>query len=353
MPSIAVANEDEWLAVRERYIGGSEVAALFYEWLLPDGSTTILHAYQVPPEGAQILECLGQYTTAYRLFMEKTGALASGFKDNERVQAGKHLEPALAAWSRERWPEWDGKLRKVRRYLTHGDVEGWGASLDYEINEPARPPVEFKNVDRLIFRDQWYSDDEDEGGGVLVPPMHINLQVQAQIGVTSADHGWIVACIGGNSLLRGKVPRHAASQSKLAEAIAAFWQGIATGTPPSLVADYESVADRYRYGIKSGDKAEPLDLKGQGDLPALCRRFHRWKDHAKRSVEVVDNIKGRIAERLGDRDRAITDGFRLTWPVIERAETIVPQRIQTAKTYRGALFVTAIKPPKAAKAAKA
>jgi predicted phage-related endonuclease len=329
MGSIALKSEAEWLAVRESFVGGSEIACLFYQYT--DGeSVATRHLYEGGPDGAQPLGCVSPYKTGFRLWSEKAGAvMPDDLSENERIQAGKHLEPALAAWAAEKF---DLKLRKVRRYHQHDSVEGWGASLDYKVHGPGMPPVEFKNVDWLVFRDDWAADGET----ILAPPLHINLQLQHQIGAVGAEHGYIIACVGGNDLKIGKIARHEPTQTKIAEAITAFWEGVKAGLPPALVADYESVAKLFARGDKN---AAARDLSDVEAFPKLCAEYLALKEQVEKAETARDIVKGQIAVLVGDATRATAPGVRISWPVVERQEKMIPASIQRALTYRGGLTV--------------
>ncbi|CAB4130396.1 hypothetical protein UFOVP119_20 [uncultured Caudovirales phage] len=329
MGSVSVSSEAEWLSIREANIGGSDVASLFYRWRYPDGTEAVHHLFDRPPEGSQILECLSSFKTGYRLWQEKAGRLQPENLDNvERVQAGVFLEPALTAWANKKW-EW--KLRNVHRYLTHPIIKGWGASLDCEVHEPGMPPVEFKNVDGWIFRDEWVVME----GEILMPPLKYELQLQHQIGAAKADHGWVVACVGGNQLMRGRIDRHEGTQEKIANAVSAFWASIANNVEPVWLADYEAVAEVYSHG--SADLA--TDLTGDEELSVLCNSYLTQKKELGELEMIVDNIKAQIGARIGEATKVKAAGFRLGWPVIDRPEKEIPARIQKALVYRGALNV--------------
>lgn len=331
MPNIAFSNEQEWLALRDIHVGGSEVASLFNLWLMPTGGTQMLHAYEAPPEGALHLECVSPYKSSFGLWQEKIGRLAPTFLETERVQAGKHLEPALATWAQAKWPDW--KLRKVRRYLRHDEVAGWGASLDYEAVEAAYPPVEFKNVDFIIFRDQWEGEGED-----LVPPLHIQLQLQAQIGLTKADHGWIVCCVGGNTLQRVRVPRHEPTIARLKDAIGMFWQGVQAEAAPTWLADEETVK-RLAVIDAPDSKAPAVDLCGNEAACRDARRYRRWKRHLEFVEGQLGGMKARLGLHMVDTTKALLDGLSITWPVVNREAKMIPARFQDAMTYRGGFTV--------------
>ena len=326
-----LATEAEWLALREDHIGGSDIACLFYRWLLPDGSETVLHLFEIPPEGAQIIECISTYKTGYRLWHEKAGLLKPNFESNERMDAGRHMEPAMATWAQEKWP--DMPIRKVRRYMSSSTVAGMGASLDYEIWEKGRAgaPVEFKLVDWSVWRDQWVTAD----GEIVMPPLSLTLQLQHQIAVAETDHGWMIAGVGGNKLVRGRVDRHRPTIAKIEEAVTVFWRAVAAGTPPAHVADYETVRMNHPDG-----NLGLVDLTGDIDLPTLAWKAKRLQRHIGRMEARLDLVKASISDRIGDHSKAVIAGYKISWPVIDIPEKVVPEKLQPARHYRGALTIT-------------
>lgn len=328
---------EAWLKIRDAYVGGSEVASLFHNWLTAEGAIEVFHAYQQPPGGLP-MDSLSPYKTAYRLWKEKHGVIMPEDLDEvERIQAGTFLEPAIADWSKARF---DWRIRKVHRYMCHETVEGWGSSLDYEIHEAGASgaPVEIKNVDFLAFRDKW----EVDGDEIIAVPLHIALQVQSQIGVAGTDHGWVVACVGGNKLYRGRVARHEPTQDMIAEAVDAFWS--AKGAPEWL-ASAEAAKEEYRVGVKD----KPIDLSHDNEAPMLISRYMRWSRHAKFVEKITDGLKGRLQIKMGDATKATTAGFSMSWPAIHReARTIVQEELD----YRGGFTVRATKEAKPKKGSK-
>ncbi|CAB4122680.1 hypothetical protein UFOVP32_52 [uncultured Caudovirales phage] len=332
MPTIALKDENEWLAIRDSHIGGSEIAALFTRYALR-GSTVTLHAFEPIPDGASPLGSCSPYTSAYKVWLTKAGkVMPEGWNPSERMNAGTYLEPALAQWAQAKWG-W--RLRKVRRYHQHDAIQGWGSSLDYEVHGPGLDPVEFKNIDGLIAKRDWVI----EGDEILVAPLHIQLQVQHYLGARNAKRAWIVACVGGNQLVRGEFARHEPTIARIAEAIAAFWASVAADAPPEHAATYDAVADQFAFGDAL---APPADLNEDDEAAMLARRYLRIKQHSEFTEAALANVKGRLALKIGEATKARGDGFRVSWPVIERAEKTIPARLQTAKTYRGGFTVTAI-----------
>lgn len=341
MPTFKVTDEAHWLSLRGQHIGGSDVSALFNRWMTPDGSTVVLHAYEEVPEGAIPLGSCSPYTTAYALWLEKAGkVMPNDFAANERVAAGTFLEPALADWAKSKWG-W--KLRKVKRYDTHPTIEGWGASVDYEVHGIGMEPVEFKNVDGLVFMRDWQTDPDDRDV-VSVPPLHIILQLQHYIGARGAAAGWITCCIGGNRLVRGRFERHEPTIARIGQAIEAFWRGVRAGIAPNDT-PFDAVKEEFAYG-EAVDEAQAVDLSDDAEAAMLARRLMRWKKHLDFTDTYLDRTKGKLAVKVGTKTKARGDGFKISWPVIERAEKMIPARLQTAATYRGGFTVTELKEKK-------
>ncbi|AIB11815.1 hypothetical protein ABAZ39_07350 [Azospirillum argentinense] len=327
MNAILPKNREDWHALRAQHIGGSEIASLFYLWQLPTGALAYLHMFEVPPAGATMLGCVSRHTTGYRLYHQKRGVLpAEDLDNNERVRLGKHLEAGIADAAMDKWAPWP--LRKVHRYLRHAAVLGMGASRDFEVHEIGLPPVEIKNVDYLVFRDLW----KTEGDEITAPPIDITLQLQHQIACerVRAPHGWIVACVGGSSLKRGRIERHDPTIAKIEQAVTAFWRAVEDGTPPLDVADFDTQAELSLLGAET--RSAPLDLTGDNRLPTLCARFLKVQGIRKRAEDAEARVKAQIALKLGDAPetiRAKAAGHSITWVYAQRG----------GKPYRGAMTI--------------
>lgn len=333
--------EEEWHALRDAHIGGSDVAALFNLWRDADGVERVRHLFEAVPEDSLCLGSLSPYKTGYRLWMEKAGRLApDDLSEVERVLAGQFMEPAIAAWANRRWPDW--KLLKSRVYHVHPDVPGFGASLDYFIQKGAQP-VDIKNVDGLQFKRKWLLDSDT--GEIVDFPMAIVLQIQHQIACTGAERGWVLACVGGNELRRGSMPRHQPTIDKIETAVRAFWAAVAAGIEP-MDADFGTVKEVYFFGDAKDTDNPPVDWTGTTteaeDADRVVRRYLRWNDHLKFVTQQVDLLKGRVGQHVGTAYRAKFNSANVTWPTIHREAKTVSYDV-AEKTYRGGMTVTRIK----------
>ncbi len=323
---VNVENEEHWHALRAKHIGGSEIASLFYQWVMPDDKVVFRHMFEEAPEGAILHGCCSNYLTGYRLYHIKAGILEPDALDNERVDAGNFLEPAIAAWAKKKW---DWNIQKVHRYLT--PAEGMGVSRDYEVREKGFPPVEIKNVDWIIFKDQWVV----EGDEILNPPLHITLQLQHQIAATDADHGWVVVCVGGNELHRLRIDRHEPTIERIKAAVARFWVGVNAEEKPHGFEDYDTISDIWACG----EKDKFVDLSNDNQMPELCATYIGLKAQEKSLTTQIDAVKAQITDRMADNTRAQCQGFKMTWPAVHRVEKLIPEKLVPAKDWRQGLTV--------------
>jgi len=256
---------------RRNWIGASESAALFG---------------------------MSPFTTRYQLWHEKRGTIdPDNLDDDERVNAGKYLEPAIAAWASFKW-RW--KITNVEGYSPHPTVPGMGCSLDFVTEDGA--PVEIKNVDYLVFRDKWQA----EGAEIIDAPEHYLIQVQHQLAChPAADHAWLLACVGGNKLYRMRVERHANFIAALEAEVADFWQSIRDGKEPhpSFTQDAKTISRVYALG--GGDVA---DLRDNNRMPELCSDYLRAKLAEKAAKEVAETAMAEIRTLIGNAGTALVAG---------------------------------------------
>lgn len=255
MGSIAVRDEAHWHELRAQHVGGSEVAALF----------------GMSPYGL----------TRWQLYMQKTGKLPHvDLSGNSQVSRGKHYEPAIAAYAQEKFGI---QLRKVRRYLTLDSVNGFGASLDYEMyGGGALIPTEIKLSN--------FSGDWDwEGDDVTEVPEGIMLQAQHQIAAADAPSGQIIADVGYD-VRRMLVPRNERLITAIKAAVWQFWQDVAARKEPPVdfSADAEAI-NKLAYMSKLRALVVPPD---QAPL------FKRWHDAADAEAKAKDAKESARAEVL-------------------------------------------------------
>ncbi|BAO89056.1 YqaJ viral recombinase family protein [Caballeronia cordobensis] len=249
-----------WLAERQLGIGGSECAAALG---------------------------LDPYITQRELWERKLGRLPE-IEDNERMAAGRHIEPAIAAWAVEKYGL---NLRMRHQSLVHRSFKFMRANVDRLIVGERRG-VELKNVDRLIVQ---RSNEWGDEGSNDVPERHY-LQCQHYMEVLAFDAWDLIACIGGNELRRYHIERDEELIEQIVEREQSFWACVVREEPPPFDFDHHSTIPLLKK-LYPGTNGETIVL------PPDALDYHRVMSNAARQVKryeaVVDGCKAHLLDLIG------------------------------------------------------
>ena len=260
----------EWHAKRLQVCGASEIACLF---------------------GAQKPYQLSHFA----LWNVKAKLIDAPVIDDERVQMGNDLEPAIAdiVACRKGWP-----IRKGE-HIVDLQCPGLGATLDYIIETPENfGALEIKNVDNAEWKQHWQNGE---------PPMHILLQLMAQLACSGFSWGAVGALVGGNRVEVYKYEARPALIAEIRARVRAFWKSIDEGKPPAI-----DGSDSSFYALKELHPTildESLNLTGDNEFPTLCGEFLSLNEERKRLEKEEATAKARIMAKLGSARSAWTDGF--------------------------------------------
>jgi predicted phage-related endonuclease len=237
--------------------------------------------------------------SALTLFLEKSGQIDDDFEGNEWTDAGTILEPAIARLV-ERRQGW--KLRNVYRYIEHPKVKGWGASLDREIigHERGVAPLELKNVNFFMHKQQWGVVEE---GGEEEAPLHIELQLQHQIGACGRAWGAIGALVGGFKVQVIERDRDDRIIQAIGEKIEDFWERVRTDRPPEINGEKDLNVLKRLY-----PNAVPLSSCDLSHDTNLCQRIRdlRAARAAKSAAEKAEKeALAHILQAVGTHEFAL------------------------------------------------
>jgi hypothetical protein len=304
-----------WLRAREGAITSTEVAAL----------------YGVHPR----LSELGLFHSKHPL---GGSAGVEEVKQNERMLAGKKLEPAIARWAME---QFGWKARKDYDFRLDPDVRA-GASYDYAIEEGKLDGVvvdgwglEIKQVDYLIFRDQWRME------GTTEPPPHIELQTHLQRALDDRPGTVILACVGGNKLETVLQPSKRLMQEVILEDIQAFW-ALKEEPKPDFRRDAELVARLYASsGDAVLDAREGPEHRRLRELGELLASFGAAKSEAEKYLKA---IKAEILTLADQHSKVLVPNGSISCGTVKGkppeiiTEDMVGQEIGGRKSYRACRF---------------
>lgn len=265
--SIPITDEQSWLENRLLDITSTEVSAL----------------YDLSP-----------YQTEFELYHQKKEKHVVRIEENERMTWGKRLEDSIAHGAAETMG-WD--VEKFDVYMSSPKTR-MGSSFDYKINKSNKfdPPedgvgiLEIKNVDGVAYRKNW----KDDGNGNIEAPEHIELQIQHQMEV--ADIKWcaLVALVGGNTQKIIFRKRDRAIGKDLTKKVAAFWEKVKAGTPPSI--DYLKDAE-YMIKTLHNQADAGVMLDADDDLDRLIDEYNITNKELHSINKTKDSLKAQILER--------------------------------------------------------
>lgn len=295
--TVVPTNKEHWLEMRKNFVNSTEVSILFG---------------------------LNKYKSLYEFWHEKKGITEDTFQENERSIWGSRLESSIAQGAAE---DLGIKIRHAPEYK-YDDELRMGSSFDYFVVEnyikafeqeglvqeiPATREVgilEIKNVDGLIYKNEWIVDVDDSGTIDIQATPQIELQLQAQLAMTGFQYGYIGALVSGNTLKTIRRERDEEVIAQIKEAVRKFWKSIDENQPPEI--DYETDSDFIisRYG-----HAEPgsvIDLTGNEEIKNLALEYKNAGDSIKALTATRDTIKAQLLQCIGTSEKAKGDGFSIT-----------------------------------------
>lgn len=271
-------DEQDWLEQRTKDITSTEVSALFG---------------------------LSPYSTAFELWHHKKSGVVVRLNPNERMEWGTALQDAIASHigKKQGW-----EIRRMNEYLRDPELRA-GSSFDFSIKtsdvENPYGLLEIKNVDGLVFKNEWTEDDN----GDIQAPLHIEIQVQHELFVSDRKYCYLGALIGGNRLELVKRTRDEAVIQAIKEKVAEFWVSINENKPPepNLEADADFIGKLFGYAAPG----KVLDISEDTEMTKQAQEYKRLGDIAKDCETKREAIKAWFLTRIEDAEKCLGVGFSI------------------------------------------
>jgi predicted phage-related endonuclease len=282
-----ITSRETWLAWRRADITASTIAALFG-----------LHPFE----------------TVFGIFAQKSGAALPDVEDNVALQRGRDLEQSVAGMVQRAHPTW--KIRKANVYL-HDSEHRLGATPDYFIRtaDGYRGVLQCKTVNPYVFKREWTETDA---------PAWIVLQTLTEAMLARASFAMIAALeVDGwhFRLHEYQVPRHAAAELRLLDAVASFWADFAAGKLPQP--DYRRDGALIAAMNPNTTPGKSIDLRTDNAIPGLLEERAALKAQIDAAMARKDEIETEIKAKIGDAEVAIIRGWNVTLKEIHRKEHVV------------------------------
>lgn len=268
-------NEQDWLAARRMSIGASEVAALsrVSKWSGPYG----LYVRKITDDDE---------------YDDSIGTMADW---------GHRHEPTLAQWFTDATEK---QLSDPGDYTVYRSVDRpWmHATLDRWVDDESAP-VELKCA--------WYESAREWTERI---PVAYQVQLQAQLYVTGATHGYFAVLRNGCDARWYRMERHERFIEKMLRRVDHFWhEHIESRNPPR--ADHRDLSWIGReHPTDDGDVIHLSDTAREA-----AREFREAQERIKADKEKCDKAKAVIQQEMGDASYgAAGSGAGFSWKADKR-----------------------------------
>lgn len=278
MQIIHPKDEQEWLDLRTKDITSTEIGSLFG---------------------------ISPYMTAFELWHRKKNDVRIQIDGNERMFWGTLLQDSIADGIVKQGNNW--VIQRMKEYIRDEKLK-IGASFDFSIALPGDVPItserlgllEIKNVDGLVFRNEWTETEA---------PLHIEIQVQHQLLVSQREFAYIGALVGGNRLVLIKREPDFKVHQAIIDKVTYFWHSIENNIEPkpNMEVDAEFVSKMYGYS----EPGKVINLNDPG-VKLQAQRYKEAGDKIKELDTVRDVIKAEMLMQIGDAEKALGDDFTIS-----------------------------------------
>lgn len=268
----ATANHEEWLALRHKYIGGSDAAAVVG---------------------------LNAFVSPYTLWAEKTGRLP-GFEGNLATEVGTYLEDFVA----QKFAEETGKKVRKSNFSWFNDEYPWAiANIDREIvGEDAG--LEIKTTSELNLK-------KFKGGEF---PSNYYCQCMHYMAVTGKQRWYLAVLIGNRDFKWFTIERDEEEIKALMDAEDEFKKLVDSNIPPNAdgaSSTADTLSALYPNSID--------DAIGIGSFEKDLDDYFRLKEQLDNIANTIDGIVNRIKAHLQECERGEGERYKVSWKTQTRS----------------------------------
>lgn len=277
-------SREDWLAQRRKTIGGSDAAAIVG---------------------------LSHYSTAYTIFMDKTGRLPDK-PDTEAMRLGRDLEDYVA----KRWQEETGK--KVRRLqamlynplypFAHADVDRMVIGEDAGLECKTTSTLDVKQFKGVEFPEKYYA------------------QCVHYMAVTGAKRWYLAVLVFGRGFFEFTLERDQAEIDALMTAEGGFWRGYVERDTPPPPDGSQATTDALQV-VYADSRDEERDLFGR---ETTLDEYMQLKRQKKAIEDRLCEIENSLKEDMQEAERGRCGAYTVSWKSQHRS-TFQPKAF--AKAY--------------------
>lgn len=266
-------SRDEWLEIRKKSIGGSEIAAVIG---------------------------MNRWKTPFAVWAEKTGRIDSSVQQSESMYWGTVMEAIL----REEFSKRTGYAVKEAHYIFASiDNPFLTANIDgyVDLGNGEYAVLEIKTAGN-------YAESDWNDGC----PIEYYLQVQLYLYITGMKKAFIAVLIGGNNFKYLGIESDEDTIQTIICCAKQFWQLVQTDTPPA-VTDKDNALLATLY-----PSSKAVTVKMPEEYRAVLRQYNEAKQAIDQAKKAKEEAEAKIKAFMQDNDSAVIDNYKITWKTAER-----------------------------------
>lgn len=279
-----------------------------------------LRKHDVTSTESAALFGMSPYLTAFELYHRKREKQITEIDMHDRMLWGQRLQDVVATGIAE---DNGVRVRRFNKYIRLVQCR-MGSSFDFEIVGLVEPwdreetvlremyrkhgtgNLEIKCVDWLVFRDQWTKNED----GTIEAPPHIEIQTQHQLHVSGRAWTGIGVLVSGHTPIIIARLRYPDVGDSIECSVVDLFQRIKAGTPPEPEYPRDAKVICGLYGHAEPGKV--YDGRADVDITALCAAYTEAHKRFTLAKEDKDVAKAKILQKIGDAERVIADGFKIS-----------------------------------------
>lgn len=299
--NISGMSREEWLLMRRRGIGGSDIAAILG---------------------------LNKYKSAMGVYLDKVGETTLDDTAGEAAYWGNVLEDVVAKEFQQRTGQ---KVRRDNRMLAHPDHPYMIANLD-RVLVGKREILECKTSSAFRMK-EWESDE--------IPAEYI-LQVMHYLAVTGYEAAWIAVLVGGQKFIHKRIERDEELVSYIIETADHFWNEHVMKRVPPAYDGSEASGDLLKRLYPTGEAGAEIELPE--DAEPLIEQYHNASEqldlYKKQKAEAENKLKALI----GEAEIGLAQGHLVEWKTVKARETLDSKALRAEHPDIYTKFVKVSKP---------
>lgn len=270
----------EWLALRNKGIGGSDAA---------------------------VVAGLNKYKSPFTLYLEKTGRVVSDeiyitdedgafLSGSEAAYFGNANEEKVAAEFTLRSKL---KVRRDNRMMAHPKYPWMIANIDRRV-VGTNEILECKTASEYL-KGEWEGEEL---------PQQYYIQGMHYLAVTGAKAVWFAVLIGGNKFVYKRIERDEEVIDHLIAIEKDFWENhVMTGFAPAI--DGSDASTDFLSNMFRGEPGSEMELDDAAD--ELIGELEEAKESKKKIDELVKTYENRLKQMMGDMETGQASDHIVTW----------------------------------------